>query len=424
MPVFALGLNHISAPLEVRERLVFPPEDMPHALKDLRSQPGVDEAAILSTCNRTELYTVVSDERAMAAVREWLCRIRGVDAKWLSPYLYGHLGPEAVRHLLRVSAGLDSLILGEPQILGQAKAAYAEAGNAGTLGRILDRAFQHAFAVAKQVRTDTAIGANPVSVAFAAVSLAKQIFGDLRDNTALLIGAGEMIELCGRHLREQGLSRIIIANRTIERAQQLAEALQAKAIGLAQIPEHLAACDIVIASTASPLPILGKGSVERALKERKHRPMFLVDLAVPRDIEPEVEKLKDAYLYTVDDLREVIDENLRSRQAAALEAEEIVAVQVGRFMEWLRAQDGLDVLRAYRRQAQNARDEILAKALRRLARGEDPAQALAYLAHTLTNRLIHAPTCALREAAGKGDQESLASLRRLLDIRNEEPSNL
>jgi len=423
MPVFALGLNHISAPLEVRERLVFPAGEVQVALKELREQPGVEEAAILSTCNRTELYTLVSDEQAMATVREWLCRVRGVDAKWLSPYLYGHLGPEAVRHLLRVSAGLDSLILGEPQILGQAKAAYVEASNAGTLGRVLDRAFQHAFSVAKQVRTETAIGANPVSVAFAAVSLAKQIFGDLKDNSALLIGAGEMIELCGRHLKEQGLQRIVIANRTVERAQALADELGGKAISLTEIPDNLAACDIVIASTASPLPILGKGSVERALKERKHRPMFLVDMAVPRDIEPEVEQLKDAYLYTVDDLREVIDENLRSRQEAAREAEQIVIVQVGRFMEWLRAQDGLDVLRRYRTQAECHRDEILAKALQRLARGDDPAQALAFLANTLTNRLIHAPTRAIRDAAGQGDMESLAALRRLLDIRDEEPSN-
>jgi glutamyl-tRNA reductase len=321
---------------------------------------------------------------------------------------------------LRVSAGLDSLVLGEPQILGQTKAAYAEASSAGTLGRTLERAFQHAFTTAKQVRTETAIGANPVSVAFAAVTLAKQIFGDISTKTALLIGAGETIELTARHLREHGLRRMLIANRTPERAQTLAEALHADIIELGQMPEKLHLGDIVIASTASPLPLLGKGMVERALKQRKHRPMFMVDLAVPRDIEPEAGQLDDVYLYTVDDLREVIEENLRSRQQAAQQAEEIVELQVERFMEWMRGQDAVSTVRRFREHAEHQRDEVLRRALHRLAKGEPPQRVLEYLARALTNKLIHAPTCGIRKAAERGELELIEAAKALLDVDDED----
>lgn len=423
MPLFALGLNHLSAPLEVRERVAFPTEGLQQALRDLRAVPGVGEAAIVSTCNRTELYVAGAPELAPQALRSWLARSHGLGEDWLSPYLYTHLDAEAVRHLIRVSAGLDSMVLGEPQILGQAKTAYMEAGNAGTLGRVLERAFQHAFAVAKQVRTDTAIGNSPVSVAFAAVSLAHQIFGDLEDNSALLIGAGETIELTARHLREHGLGRMVIANRTVERAQTLANEFGATAITLGDIPEYLAGSDIVIASTASSLPILGKGSVERALKARRRKPMFMVDIAVPRDIEAEVGELNDVYLYTVDDLKEVVEDNLRSRREAAAQAEEIVAEQVEHYMRWLRAQDAIGLLRDYRERAARHRDEILARALKRLKHGESPEEALAYLANTLTNRLIHAPTVGLREAAGRGDKNMLGAAKTLLDIDDEEAQN-
>jgi glutamyl-tRNA reductase len=423
MPIFALGVNHVSAPVEVRERLAFASEELAETLRDLVAQPEVEEAVIISTCNRTEIYAVCSGEQATQTLRDWLCRWRNVDRAWLEAYLYEYVDSDAVRHLLRVSAGLDSLVLGEPQILGQTKAAYQDACDAGSVGRVLDRAFQNAFAVAKQVRTDTEIGANAVSVAFAAVSLAKQIFGDLSTNKALLVGAGDTIELCARHLKEQGLRGMIIANRTLERAQALGAAVGAEAIPLGAVPDRLAECDIVITSTASQLPILGKGSVERALKRRRHRMMFMVDLAVPRDIEPEVEQLKDVYLYTVDDLREVIDENLRSRQRAAREAEDMVGRQVEQFMAWQRAQTGLDVLRRYRQQAERERDEVLERALKRLARGEAPADTLAYLANTLTNRLIHTPTRAIRKAAEAGNRNHLVALSRLLDIRDEEESN-
>lgn len=425
MPIVALGVNHVSAPVEVRERLAFAPDELAARLRELVAEPHVDEAAIISTCNRTEIYAVVRDEAALQTLLQWLCRARKVSADWLSKYLYSYIDADAVRHLLRVSAGLDSLVLGEPQILGQAKTAYEDACNAGTVGRTLGRMFQNAFSVAKQVRTETAIGANPVSVAFAAVSLAKQIFGDLSASKALLIGAGETIELCARHLKDQGLQNMIIANRTVERAQDLAATLGGgEAIALGDMAERLAECDIVISSTASPLPVLGKGTVERAIKRRRHRLIFMVDLAVPRDIEPEVSKLKDVYLYTVDDLQDVIEENLRSRQQAALEADEIVALRVERFMAWHRSQDSIDVLRQYREQAERDRDQILARALRRLTAGEDPAEALAYLAHTLTNRLIHTPTTAIRAAAEAGDRAHLAALSQALDIADEDKSIL
>lgn len=422
MPIVALGVNHVSAPVEVRERLSFAPDELADRLRELVAEPGIDEAAIISTCNRTEIYAVVDDISAMQVLQQWLCRARKVSADWLSSYLYNYVEADAVRHLLRVSAGLDSLVLGEPQILGQAKTAYDDARNAGTLGRTLGRMFQNAFSVAKQVRTETAIGANPVSVAFAAVSLAKQIFGDLSANTAMLVGAGDTIELCARHLKDQGLANMIIANRTVERAQDLATTLGGEAIALGDMAERLAECDVVISSTASPLPVLGKGTVERAIKRRKHRLMFMVDLAVPRDIEPEVSQLKDVYLYTVDDLQDVIDENLRSRQQAAHEADKIVALRVERFMAWHRSQDNIDMLRQYREQAEHDRDQILARALRRLAAGEEPADALAYLANTLTNRLIHTPTTAIRAAAEAGDHEQLTALGQALDIADEDKS--
>lgn len=420
MPIFALGLNHLSAPLEVRERLVFAPEALPAALAALAALPGATEAAILSTCNRTELYVAGDEDLSGQQLREWLVAQHGLEQEWLAPYLYEHQDGEAMRHLLRVCAGLDSMVLGEPQILGQAKDAYGSARAIGTLGRVLERAFQHAFSVAKQIRTETAIGTSPVSVAFAAVSLAKQIFGELRGNSALLIGAGETIELTGRHLREQGLSQLVIANRTFERAQHLATELGGRAATLGEIPQHLVHSDIVIASTASTLPVLGKGAVERALKQRRHRPIFMVDLAVPRDIEPEVGELDDVYLYAVDDLREVIEEGLRSRREAAAQAEEIVELQLEQFLAWLRAQDTLGLLRQYRAQAEETRDAVLEKARRRLAQGESIEEVLAFLAHTLTNRLIHAPTAGLRDAAARGDTACLDVAAQLLNIAEED----
>jgi glutamyl-tRNA reductase len=324
----------------------------------------------------------------------------------------------AVRHALRVASGLDSLVLGEPQILGQMKDAYTTASSAGTLGNLLDRLFQHTFSVAKQVRTDTAIGASPVSVAFAAVSLARQIFTDFKDHTALLIGAGETIELAARHLHEIGIGRMIIANRTVERARAVAQEFDAYAISLPEIPSHLAEADIVISSTASPLPILGKGSVESALKIRKHKPILMVDIAVPRDIESEVGQLSDVYLYTVDDLQEIIQEGLRSRQEAAAQAEEIIDVQVSHFMNWIRSLGAVDTIRAVRENAEHKRDIELEHALNLIAAGKDPEMVLKQLAHRLTNKLLHEPSAQLKQAAYDGRNELLKAARDLFDLKN------
>lgn len=419
MPLFAVGLNHNSAPLEVRERIVFAGDNLRSSLSELKGL-GIPEAVIISTCNRTELYTAVGTPAQQEAVVRWLGETKGMRSEWLRPHLYRYEGAEALRHLLRVGAGLDSMILGEPQILGQTKDAYGAALAAGTVGQMLGRAFQHAFAVAKQVRTQTAIGANPVSVAFAAVSLAKQIFGELDQSTALLVGAGETIELTARHLRNQGIRKMVVANRTLDRAHQVAAPYDGEAITLSDIPEHLHRCDIVIGSTASPLPIIGKGMVERALKLRKHKPIFMVDMAVPRDIEGEVGALDDVYLYTVDDLREVIADNLRSRQVAAAQAQEIIDAQVEEFLVWVRSLEAVDSIRELRSRAERHRDEILARARRRLMAGDAAEDVLAYLANTLTNTLLHAPTKGLRDVAASGDPARMATARRVLDICDED----
>ena len=371
MTLFAFGINHKTAPVEIREKVAFAPEKLQDALKELSHTANIHEVAIVSTCNRTELY-YGSDSADSQAIIDWFRQYHHLDADDVDPYIYTHSDNQAVQHILRVASGLDSLVLGEPQILGQIKDAYSTASEAGTIGRQLNRLFQHTFLVAKQVRTDTAIGASPVSVAFAAVNLAKQIFADLSEHTALLIGAGDTIELVARHLNEQKVKNIIVANRTVERAHALAEQFDGEAIALADMPERLVDADIIISSTASQLPILGKGAVERALKERKHRPMFMVDIAVPRDIEPEVNSLNDVYLYTVDDLQEVIEEGLQSRQEAAQQAEEIIQQQVDHFMGWLRSLDAVNTIRAVREQAEAVRDDVLDYAQRQLATGKDP----------------------------------------------------
>lgn len=415
MAFLALGINHKTASVAVRERVAFGPEQLVDALQQLCRVTPCQEAAILSTCNRSELYLALDEARA-EAILAWLADYHGLSLDDLRACAYIHQDNDAVRHMMRVACGLDSMILGEPQILGQMKDAYATAREAGTLGPLLGRLFQATFSTAKTVRTDTRIGENPVSVAFAAVSLAKQIFSDLKRSQALLIGAGETIALVARHLHEQGVSRIVVANRTLERASVLAEEVGGQAVLLADIPEQLVHSDIVISSTASPLPILGKGAVERALKKRKHRPVFMVDIAVPRDIEPEVGELDDVYLYTVDDLHEVIAENLRSRQGAALAAEELVLSGVDEFMQRLRERDSLDLLRGYRARAEQLRDEELAKALRLLGNGTPAEDVLAQLARGLTNKLLHAPSVQLKKFSAAGRHDALAVAQELLAL--------
>jgi glutamyl-tRNA reductase len=420
MAFLALGINHKTASVDVRERVAFTPEQLVEALRQLCRVTPSREAAILSTCNRSELY-LEQDQLSADEVLRWLADYHRLSLDELRACAYVHQDNDAVRHMMRVASGLDSMVLGEPQILGQMKSAYAVAREAGTVGPLLGRLFQATFSTAKTVRTDTAIGENPVSVAFAAVSLAKQIFADLHRSQALLIGAGETISLVARHLHDQGVKRIVVANRTLERASQLAEQFGAHAVLLADIPQELANSDIVISSTASQLPILGKGAVERALKQRKHKPIFMVDIAVPRDIEPEVGELADVYLYTVDDLHEVIEENLKSRQDAALAAEALVASGAEDFMQRLRALAAVDVLKAYRQQAERLRDEELARAQRLLANGVGIDDVLAQLARGLTNKLLHAPSVQLKKLSADGRFEALAVAQELFAL-DEGPS--
>jgi len=416
MQLLAFGINHKTAPVDIRERVAFAPEQICQALRELTAHQDVSEAAILSTCNRTELYCCV-DKTQGHSVADWFSNYHKLGLEEIRPYIYQHPNQDAVRHLLRVASGLDSLVLGEPQILGQVKTAYKDALDAGAIGSVLNRLCQHTFNVAKQVRTDTAIGASAVSVAFAAVSLAKQIFSNFPKHTALLIGAGETIELTARHLHENQIGEIIIANRTVERAQQLAGEFGAKAISLADIPANLHKADIVISSTASQLPILGKGSVERAIKQRKRRPMLMVDIAVPRDIEPEVANMADVYLYTVDDLKEIIEEGLKTRQQAALQAEEIIDLQVHNFMGWVRSQDAVAVIREYRKQLELVKAEELAKAKRLLESGSNPEDVLQRLAHNLVNKLSHGPTQKIRQAGVEGRNKSVEVARELFGLR-------
>lgn len=416
MPILALGLNHKTAPVEIRERITFGPDIIAGALRSLGEHPAVEESVILSTCNRTEIYCTLNEEDH-APIADWISNFHGLSRGRVSPYLYSHLDEDAVRHLLRVSCGLDSLVLGEPQILGQVKAAFQTATDAGTTHKILSKLFQHSFSAAKHIRTDTAIGNSPVSVAFAAVSLAKQIFSDLSEQTALLIGAGETIDLAARHLNQNGVGRIIVANRTVEKAHTLAAQFEGYAIALTELSSHLAEADIVISSTASPLPVLGKGTVESALKERKHRPIFMVDIAVPRDIEPEVADLSDIYLYSVDDLQEVIQENMRSRQEAAEQAEEIIQRYVGEYMGWLRSLDAVELIQDYRCHAEQLRDEVLRKAIQQLHKGKSPQEAMQFLARTLTNKLLHTPSSQLRQAGFNGQIELLEAADTIFQLK-------
>lgn len=419
MHLVCFGINHTTAPVAVREQFSFDNEALSEALISLLKQTDIIEAAIICTCNRTELYCHVDEDYDNGILR-WLQQVRSDKINDVMPFSYQYQDAEAVRHLYRVACGLDSMVLGEPQILGQLKSAYSQAVNAQTLGKSLGRLFQHAFTVAKQVRTDTAIGNSPVSVAFAAVSLSKQIFSNLKQATALLIGAGETIELVARHLHDNGIKRIIIANRTVERAHAIAKPFNGYAISLGEMPAHLAEADIVISSTASQLPILGKGMVESALKQRKRRPIFMVDIAVPRDIEPEVGQLDDIYLYCVDDLHDIIAENLQSRRDAAKQAEEIIDAQVEHFSGWMRSQNTVPVIRAIRDDAQQHSQIVLEKALRQIEQGIPPEQAMSELARALTNKILHEPSRQLRLSAFQSDEANplLAAARQLFNIKD------
>ncbi|MEN5038879.1 glutamyl-tRNA reductase [Stenotrophomonas sp. TWI1149] len=410
MTLWVLGLNHQTAPVELRERASFGGDALPQALASLRDTPQVAEAVLLSTCNRTELYAVAESGDALA---QWLESHAGT----LHGYLYQHADADAVRHLFRVATGLDSMVLGEPQILGQVKDAWALARDHGLLGQRLDRLFQQTFSVAKRARTDTRVGANPVSVASTAVRLAQNSFARLEDSTVLLVGAGETIELAARHLSEGRVRRLLIANRTLAHAQELASRHGGVALPLSELDRHLGEADVVFSATAAREPVITRAQVAAALKTRKHKPMLLFDLAVPRDIEAGVGELADAFLYTVDDLERAVEDNRRSRREAAAEAEAIIELQVARFVETLQASAHQAPLRQLRAYGEATRVEMLEKARQQLAHGKSPEEVLELLAHGLTNRLLHPPTAALRAAALSGDTELTRAAERLFPAK-------
>lgn len=418
--LIAVGINHDSASLEIRERVAFAPENIPTALGEALAQVPIHEVVILSTCNRTEIYGVMASSGdpmgASDALVQWISEHHGLTAESLSTCTYRHHGKQAMTHLVRVAAGLNSMVLGEPQIFGQLKSAFAVAEEAGAVGNRLQRLFPEAFRIAKKVRTDTAIGENPVSVAYASVDLAGHIFSNLAKRTALLLGAGETIELVAKHLCDAGLGNLIIANRTLARAESLAEQFDAQAVLLADVPERLPEADIVISSTASQLPILGKGAVERALRQRRYRPMLLIDLAVPRDIEPEVSDLSDIYLYSVDDLRDVIEENLRLRASEANKADSIITEGIVSVEEDIRGRQSADVVRTFRESALAIQEVELTKAIKSMERGEDAGDVVRRLARDLTNKLIHAPTAGLRQVAREGDDGQVSRAKALLGL--------
>lgn len=419
MALLTLGLSHHQTPLSARERMAFTEADLPAALTRLRALPGVSEAAILSTCNRTEITTVAELEEEPRLL-EWWRRERQAATADFEPYLYRHRDLGSVQHSLRVASGLDSMIVGEPQILGQMKQSFALATEQKTLGPVLSRLFQHAFAVAKQVRSDTQIGAHPVSVAYAAVQMARRIFSDLREQTALLIGAGEMMQLVARHLHQQGVGRIIVANRSLDRANTLAREVRGYAITLEDLPGYLGDADLIVSSTAARGFILDREALTRARHKRRRKPVFMIDLAVPRDIDPRVAEMDDTYLYTIDDLRHVVAGNLKLREEAARQAEALIDEHALEFTRWLDSRDAAGTIHALRAQARAQRDQVLEKARRRLAAGASPEEVMAFVADTLSNKLLHAPSAALRHADAVEQALLLSAARKLFDLKDED----
>ncbi len=414
MQLYTIGVNHTTAPIEIRENVAFSADTMREALSDLTVN-NASEAAILSTCNRTEIY-VQSPEAA--PVVSWLADYHQLDISRVQPYTYTLANQEAVKHAFRVASGLDSMVLGEAQILGQFKQSVKLAQEAGTLGTHLHQLFQRTFEVAKEVRTNTDIGGSSISMAAAAVKLAQRIFGDLSAQKVLFIGAGEMITLSANHFAAQKPASMTVANRTIERGTELAEKINANAILLTDLPEHFADFDIVITSTGSQLPIVGLGMVERAIKARRHRPMFMVDLAVPRDIEAEVSELDDVFLYTVDDLAQVVTDGIENRQEAAITAESIVDTRVESFMHWLQKRNSVPTIKALRDQAETMRAGELEKALKLLNKGESPEKAMEMLSLAITKKLLHAPSHALNQSHGDEHERLAQLLRHIYQIKH------
>ncbi|MCB1692999.1 MAG: glutamyl-tRNA reductase [Pseudomonadales bacterium] len=418
MDLLTVGINHRTAPVALREKIAFTAEQLGEALRDLKAAAQMEELAILSTCNRTEIYAV-NPRKETSTVVEWLAAYHDLPLGELMNSIYVHDTDASLRHLLRVAAGLDSMVLGEPQILGQVKDCFAQAKANGTLGPTLDRLSQNTYRVAKRVRSNTAIGQTPVSVASIAVDLARQLFSDIGRCHVTLIGAGETIELVGRHLRQAGARHLVIANRTLANATSLADELDGDAATLSELPALLVDTDILIASTGSQLPILGKGTVERAVKERRHKPIFMVDLAVPRDIEPEISELADVYLYSIDDLEQIIAGNMSNRAEAAAEAETIVDEAVVQLLAIDKSLDAVDVLVNFRKRHERLKEQELERALARLAKGEDPERVLTGLANQLTNKIIHTPSVRIKEASTQGQNDIIRAVSQLYELDDE-----
>jgi glutamyl-tRNA reductase len=440
MALVLVGINHNTANIEMREKVAFPPEIVESALAEIYALPQIAEVVIVSTCNRTEIYLdfaegdseapagdELSQNRQLvdrqAEIVAWLSKFHGLEVGGLEQCSYSYASEDVVRHLMKVSCGLDSMVLGEPQILGQIKSAYAVSKDQEVVAQSLGRAFEEAFSIAKQVRTDTAIGENPVSVAYAAVTLAERIFSDLPSLSVLLIGAGRTIELVVKHLVEKGVSEIVVANRTLDNALEIANRFDAHGVLLSDMPEQLIKADIVVSSTNSQLPLLGKGAVERALKHRKHKPMLLVDLAVPRDIEAEVSEIADAYLYSIDDISDVIEDGVKSRADAAAQAESIIERGVEDYRKALRSLNVVSTLRAFRDKADAIREKELERALKALEKGESAEAVVSSLARSLTQKLVHSPSVQMKKASAAGRDELLALTAELFELSSESKQN-
>jgi len=435
MSLILVGINHKTADISLREKVAFPPEIVSDALRDIRSLTDISEVVLLSTCNRTELYIkriedeILSDklghntknslvQKTVKDVVSWLASFNNFEFSELERSVYSFSGMDVVRHLMKVSCGLDSLVLGEPQILGQTKSAFALAKDLKTVGPSLNRAFIAAFSIAKKVRTDTAIGENPVSVAYAATVLAERIFSDFQSLSILLIGAGRTIELVATHFNEKNVSRLTVANRTLDNALEIALKFGGKGVLLSEIPEQLETADVVVSSTNSQLPLLGKGSVERALQRRKHQPMLLIDLAVPRDIEAQVGEIADAYLYSIDDISGAIEDSIKSRTEAAIQAEAIIDLGVEEYERQLRSLDAVSTLKAFREKADRIREEELERAIKSLSNGEPVEQVLESLARTITNKFTHAPSVQLKTASSEGRTELIDLVNELFELKD------
>lgn len=419
MALMVLGINHQTAPIHLREKVAFDSQEWVNALQDIVKKGLANEVIIISTCNRMEIYGYQPDKPDQNLLLEWLANYKQISLEKLQGITYLHSNFFAVSHLMKVACGLDSLVVGEVEILGQVKSAYTLAINSGTVGKYLGRLFQTTFGVAKRVRTQMGTHINPISIAYVAAKLSKHIFADLAKASVLLMGAGELIQLTLKYLKRLGVQKIWVSNRSLHQARRLATEFKGEALSLEQMPSHLSEIDIVITGTSSVLPLIGKGMIERAIKQRKHRPMFMIDLGLPRNIEPEASELEDVYLYCLDDLKSIAKENRQLRQDAAEQAEYWIEKEAKRFMSWIEAQDTIKFVRAFREQYEQYRDELLEENLHRLRIGDSPEHVLKRLAHGLTNRFLHKPTCRMREAGFERESVFLTVTREIFELNYE-----